>query len=197
MRCLSRYDDRMLWANRVMLIAHAYPHRPLQDQHRLLDRVLVEWCASTRRYRIDEQTHSTYSVFRTRQELAANSRSHLDLWHLLMIDDWHLNSLQTLRKWRSSEIGHDMSRKTTHREVLSISVSMSLGGNLLVGSVYGLLHAIDIARAGIDRWQSFRGLQPPEGGLRDLEHFPDDRGRGVEFLESFGCGRAPPDGRER
>src|SRR5215218_10748638 len=74
---------------------------------------------------------------------------------------------------------------------------MGSGGDLLVTSVYSLLHSSDIARAGIDRRQQFRSIQAPEGGLRELEHFPDDRGSGVDFLEAFGCGRAQPDGRER
>jgi hypothetical protein len=90
MGCLSGYDDSMLGANYVALITHVHPHRPLQDQHRFFDSVLVEWYGRTGIDRIYEQTHTTCSMFHTRQELAADTRSHLDLWNLLMIDDWHL-----------------------------------------------------------------------------------------------------------
>jgi hypothetical protein len=73
---------------------------------------------------------------------------------------------------------------------------MGSGSDLLLGNVYSLLHSIDIARACIDHRQQFRGIQAPKGGLRNLEHFPDDCGSGVDFVETFGCGRAQPDGRE-
>jgi hypothetical protein len=54
-------------------------------------------------------------MLRSRQELTTNSRAHLDLWKLLMIDDWHRHSFYTLRKTGSAEIRHGMSRKATHQ----------------------------------------------------------------------------------
>jgi hypothetical protein len=87
MGCLSWYNDGMLWANYAALIADTYPHRSLEDQHRLFDRVFVEWCGSAGSYDVDEQTHTASSVLGTCQELTAKARSHLDLCNLLMVDD--------------------------------------------------------------------------------------------------------------
>jgi hypothetical protein len=53
---------------------------------------------------------------------------------------------------------------------------MGSGGNLRVVDS-ALFDAIHICCTDIHRRQSLRGIEPPEGLLRDLEHFPDHRGR--------------------
>jgi hypothetical protein len=66
--------------------------------------VFVERGGGTGVNRIDEQTYPTRPLFLTRQELAANPGSHLDLWDLLMIDERHRIALETLRKSGSPQI---------------------------------------------------------------------------------------------
>ena len=68
MGCLSGNNDGMLGPNRAALVTDMHPYRPIHDQHRLFDRVLVEWRSSTGGYGVDEQTHTTSPMLRPRQK---------------------------------------------------------------------------------------------------------------------------------
>ena len=68
---------------------------------------------------------------------------------------------------------------------------MGSGGDLL-GVDDSALDSIYTLGAGIDRRQQLRRIEPPEGPLCNLEHFPDNcRGR-VNLLEAFGRAACAP-----
>jgi hypothetical protein len=116
MRGLSGNDHGMMWANRIVLVTYAHPYLSIEDQHRLLDGMLMQWCAGTWSYRIDEETYRSCSVLHARQELTTNSRAHFDLRNILMMDDRHRQALALSGRAASSEMRHEMGRRATHRD---------------------------------------------------------------------------------
>jgi hypothetical protein len=58
------------------------------------------------------------------------------------------------------------------------------------------LHPIHIPYAGIHSRQELRRLKAPERGPSDLQHFPNCRGGGYNYLAAFGQDRAQPYRRE-